>query len=135
MVKKNDLLKIIRKLTCLSVKLVLDGVDTNLIGMLNDRDIIWGKLHLLSNTNQIPGGSAVQIVQFINQGQQLPYVPPTIAQEQQNYLIEYHRDHGPWLDNQASKEALKEFILTRVDEIYLELLYEQRIWYKGKTLW
>ena len=51
----------------------------NLISMLDPRDNVWGKLHLVSNTNQMPGGPAQQIVQSTNQGQQQPYVAPTTA--------------------------------------------------------
>ena len=39
-VKKNDMPKIIGKTTYSSVKLLLDAVDTNLINMVDDRDII-----------------------------------------------------------------------------------------------
>ena len=47
--KKNDMPTIVGKPTYTTVKPVLDAVDKNLIGMLDDRDNIYGKLHLVSN--------------------------------------------------------------------------------------
>ena len=133
-VKKNDVQSIRGKPTYTSCKPILDAVEMNLINMLDPRDNIWGKLHLVANTQQMQGGPVQQIVRSTNQGQQLPYIAPTTARERQNYLIAYHQDQGHWLDDQAAEEVLKEFILSRVDEVYLEALYEPRIRYKGKTL-
>ena len=39
------------------------------------------------------------------------------------------------MDDQAAEEASKKFILSTMDNNYLELLHEPRIHYKGKTLW
>ena len=134
--KKNYVPKIIVKATYTTVKSVLDAVDKNIISMLDDRDNIYGKLHLVSNTSHLAGGPAHQVVQSTNQGWQLPYVHHTAtARERQNYLIEYHQDHGNWLDDQNAEESLKNFILIRVDKIYLDALCEPRFQYKGKTLW
>ena len=91
-VKKNDVSKIMGKPTYTTVKPVLDAVDKNLIGMLDDRDNIYGKLHLVSNTSQLAGGPAQQVVISANQGRPQPYVHRTIARERQNYLHEYCRD-------------------------------------------
>ena len=38
------------------------------------------------------------------------------------------------MDDQNDEEAYKEFILTRVDEVYLKALYQPRIRYNGVTL-
>ena len=81
----------------------------------------------------MPGGPPQQIVQSTNQGRQLPYVAPTIARERQNYLITYHQEQSFWLDDQEAEEALNEFILSRVEDVYLEALHQPRIRYKGKT--
>ena len=124
--------RIMGKPNYLSCKPVLDVVEMNLINMLDPRDNIWGKLHLVDNTHQMQGGPPQQIVWSTNQGQQLPYIAPTTLRERQNYLITYHQNQGYWLDDQAAKELLKEFIISRVDEVYLEALYQPRIRYKGK---
>mmetsp|Transcript_48965 Transcript_48965/g.55453 ORF Transcript_48965/g.55453 Transcript_48965/m.55453 type:complete len:98 (+) Transcript_48965:267-560(+) len=76
-VKKNDVPKVIGKPTYTTVKPVLDAVDKNLIGMKDDRDDIYGKLHLVSDTSQLQGGPAQQVVPSANQGRPLPYVHPT----------------------------------------------------------
>ena len=75
----------------------------------------------------MPGGPPQQIVRSTNQDQQLPYIAPTTSRERQNYLITYHQNQGYWLNDQAAEEALKEFILSRVDEVYLEALHQPRI--------
>ena len=38
------------------------------------------------------------------------------------------------MDDQSAEEALKKFILSRVEDVYLEALHQPRIRYKGKTL-
>ena len=105
-VKKNDVPSIRGKPTYSSCKPVLDAVEMNLINMLDPRDNIWGKLHLVANTHHMQGGPPQQIVRSTNQGQQLPYIAPTTSRERQNYFITYHQNQGYWLDDQAAEEAL-----------------------------
>ena len=57
-IKKNDVPKVSREPTYITMKPVLDVVDKNLIGMLYDQDNIYRKLHLVSNTSQLAGGPA-----------------------------------------------------------------------------
>ena len=102
-VKKNDVQSIRGKPTYTSCKPILDAAEINLINMLDPRDNIWGKLHLVANTQQMQGGPLLQIVRSTNQGQQLPYIAPTTSRERQNYLITYHQEQGYWLDDQAAE--------------------------------
>ena len=106
-VKKNDVPSIRGKPTYPSCKPILDAVEMNLINMLDPRDNIWGKLHLVANTHQMQGGPPQQIVRSTNQGQQLPYIASTTSRKRQNYLTTYHQNQGYWLDDQAAEEPLK----------------------------
>ena len=53
--KKNDVPPISGKPTLTKVNSLLDVVDQNLINMNDDRDTIYGKLHLVTNTSQLVG--------------------------------------------------------------------------------
>lgn len=57
-VRINDVPRVMVKSNCLSYKSVLDAVEMNLINMENPWDTILGKLQLVINTSQMPGGSA-----------------------------------------------------------------------------
>ena len=65
-VKKDDMPRIRGNPNYLTCKPVLDRVKTNLINMLNPRDNTWGKLHIVSNTSQIPREPAQQVVRSTN---------------------------------------------------------------------
>ena len=56
--KKNDLEAISWTPTFTKVKTLLDALDKNLINMNDDRDPIYVKLHLVTNTSQLVGGPA-----------------------------------------------------------------------------
>ena len=67
-VKKNEVPNIMGKPTYTTVKPVLDMVDKILIGMYDERDLLYGKLHLVSNRSQLQGGPPQQVVASTNQG-------------------------------------------------------------------
>ena len=39
------------------------------------------------------------------------------------------------MNDQAAQEILKEFILSRIEEVYIKLVYQPKVWYKGIILW
>ena len=79
--KKNDIPTICRKPTFTSCKLSMNAIDKSLININNEHDPIYGKLHTVSNTSQLPGGPALQVVLSTNQGILTPYVAPTTTRE------------------------------------------------------
>ena len=109
--KKNDISTIRRKPTFTSCKPLIDAVDKNLINMDNERDPIYGKLHTVSNTSQLPGGPALQVVSSTNQGRLTPYVTPTTTREQHNYVTRHYKNQLYWLKNMNTEEECKKFII------------------------
>ena len=101
--KKNDIPKIRRKPTFTSVKPLLDAVDKNLINIKDDCNAIYGKLHLFTNTSQLVGGLAQQVVLSTNQGRLTPYVAPITTREQHNYVTRHYKNQQFWLDNQNAE--------------------------------
>ena len=91
-VKKNDILTICGRPTFTSCQPLIDAVEKNLINMADDRDVIYGKLHCLENTGQLPHGSLAQVVPSSNQGQLAPFVQPTTNWEQHNYVSTHHEN-------------------------------------------
>ena len=70
----------------------------------------------------------------VNQFEPQEWVIPITQQQRETYLIEYFKLQNNWLDDQAAQEALKEFILSRIEEIYMRELHTAKIRYKGVTL-
>ena len=60
--------------------------------MYNPRDPLYGKLHLIDDTSQFNGGPTQQIVPSAGQGRPIPYVNPTIVQQQGNYMHDFWED-------------------------------------------
>ena len=133
-VKKNEVQRVIGRPTYLSLKPLIDAVETNLINMDDLRDPIWGKLHMIQIIAQSANRPAAQVMASTNQGVQDPYLHLTTARESEMYLIEYHREQSYFLNDGAAEDACKELILSRVDEVYLKELHQPRIRYKGITL-
>ena len=79
--KENDIPAIRGKPTFTSCKPLMDAIHKNPINMNDERDPIYGKLHTVSNTSQLPGGLVVQVVPLTNQGRLEPYVAPTTTRE------------------------------------------------------
>ena len=133
-VKKNEVSKIMGKPTCTTVKPLVDAIVKNLIGMYDARDPLFGKLHLIDDRSQLVGGPAQQVLPSVDQEQPIPYVAPTIVQERKKYLHDFHEDQENWLDDQNAEESLKNLVISRVNEVYLDELKELRFQYKGKIL-
>lgn len=76
------------------------------------------------------GGPAQQVVQSTNQNQQVPYIALITAQKGQSYIITYYQEQTFWLDDQNAKEACQNFIISSMDKVYLNTLYQPKIWYK-----
>ena len=112
----------------------MDAMDKNLINMDNEHDPIYGKLHTVSNTSQLPGGPALQVVRLTIQGRLTPYVAPTTTREQYNYITKHHKNQFVWLEDMNAEEACKKLIILVINAVYLEPLWEPRFEYKGKTL-
>ena len=100
----------------------MDAIDKNLLNMNNERDPIYGKLHTVSNTSQLLGGSTVQVVPSTNQGRLAPYVAPTTIREQHNYVTTHHKNQLMWLEDMNTKKACKKLIISVIDAVYLEPL-------------
>ena len=82
--KKNDVPPISEIPTFTTYKPLIDTVNKNLINMKDDRDPIYGKLHIVSNKSQLVNGPALQVVQSTNQGRLTVFVATTIVWEQHN---------------------------------------------------
>ena len=65
--KKNDIGVIRGKPTFTLLQPLQDAIEKNLIAMFDDRDPVYGKLHILEDTSQLAGGPAAQVVSQ-NQG-------------------------------------------------------------------
>ena len=65
--KKNDIGVICGKPTFTSCQQFIDTVKKNLIAMPDDRDLIYGKLHWLEDTSQLPHGPVVQVGKEVKQ--------------------------------------------------------------------
>ena len=75
-IKKNDVQRIVGKPTYATVKPILDAVEMNLINMDDQRDAVWGKLHILEDTSILANGPPAMIAASVNQGEQIPWVVP-----------------------------------------------------------
>ena len=84
----------------------MDVVDKNHIDMYNTRDPLYGKLHLINDISQLVGGPAQQVVQSADQGQPIPYVAPTVR-EQQNCMHNFREDQKTGWMMKMSKNLLK----------------------------
>ena len=100
----------------------MDANNKNLINMDDERDPIYGKLHIVSNTSQLLGGPAVQVVLSTNQGRLAQYVTPTTTQERHNYVTTHHKNQLMWLEDMNTEEACKKLIISVIDAVYLEPL-------------
>ena len=85
----------------------MDAVDKNLINMEDDRDPIYGKLRIVSNTSQLVNIPAIQVVLSTNQGRLVAFFPTdTVRQRQQhNYLTRHHKNQLYWLEDGNAEEA------------------------------
>jgi len=133
-IKKNDVPRITGKPTYATVKPILDAVETNLINMNDQRDPFWGKLHILQDTSGLVNGPDAMIPESTNQFEPDEWQLGFTHRQREIYLHGYFRDQNNFLDDQAAQEALKEFILSRLDEVYMRELYTARIGYKGVEL-
>ena len=84
--KKNDIGVIRGKPTFTSCQPLIDAVEKNFIAMPDYQNLIYGKLHRLEDTSQLPHGPAVQVVPSPNQGQLALFLPPTTNRERHNYV-------------------------------------------------
>ena len=102
--------------------------------MNDDRDTIYGKLRLVTNISQLMRGPTQQVVLSTNQGRLPPYLAPTTTREQHNFVTKFYEDQQYWLDNVNVEKIGKKFIISIVNAVYLEPLWEPRFEYKGKSL-
>ena len=61
-----------------------------------------------------------QIQPTVHPGEIMPWVHPTTARDRENYMIGHVRDMEPYKNELAINEAMKDFILTRVDPVYFD---------------
>ena len=97
--------------------------------MPDDWGLIFGKLHRLEDTRQLPQGPAVQVVPLTNQRQLAPFVPPTTNRERHNYVNLHHEAQKAWLEDYHAEEACKNLIITIVDKVYSEELWDEQLGY------
>jgi len=120
-----------------TVQPIREAVITNLIGMSDRRDPQWGMLWMILNTANaalFPGGPQAQIQPTAHPGDIIPWVQPTTQRDRENYMIGHVRDMERYENELAINEAMKDFILTRVDPVYFDALRRPRIGFKGVTL-
>ena len=125
-VKKNNLEPISGTPTHSKVKPLFDAMDKNLIHTNDDRDTVYGKLPLVTNTSHLVGGSVQQVVPSTNQGRLPPYLAPTTTQERHNFVTRFYKNQQYWLEDVNAEEADKKFIISIVDAVHLEPLWEPR---------
>ena len=101
--------------------------------MYDDRDPVYGELHVLLDTSQLAGGPAAQVASQ-NQGQLVPFVPTTSVRQRHNEVSQHNEKQAQWLEDNHANEACKNLVIKIVDKVYLEKLYNERFGYKGKTL-
>ena len=75
-IKKNDVQRIVGKPTYASVKLILDAVEMNLVNMNDQRDAVWGKLHILEDTSILANGPPAVTPASVNQVEPIPWIIP-----------------------------------------------------------
>ena len=120
-----------------TVQPIREAIITNLIGIVDSRDPMWGTLWMILNTANaalFPGGPPAQIQPTAHPGDIIPWVHPTTARDRENYMIGHVRDIERYENELAINEAMKDFILTRVDPVYFDALRRPRIGFKGVTL-
>ena len=120
-----------------TVQPIREAIITNLIGIVDSRDPMWGTLWMILNTANaalFPGGPPAQILPTAHPGDILPWVHPTTARDRENYMIGHVRDMERYENELAINEAMKDFIHTRVDPVYFDALRRPRIGFKGVTL-
>ena len=132
--KKNDIPPVSEKPTFTLCKPLMDAFDKNLINMEDDRDPIYGKLHLVSNTSQLLNGPALQVVASTNQGRLVAFIPIDTVRQRHNYVTRHHKNQLIWIKDGNTEEACKKLIISVIDSVYLEPLWEPSFKYKGKTL-
>ena len=77
------------------VQPVREAIITNLIGIVDRRDPMWGTLWMILNTANaalFPGGPPAQIQPTAHPGDIIPWVHPTTARDRENYMIRLVRD-------------------------------------------
>ena len=88
--------------------------------MTDDHNIIYGKIHRLEDTSQLPHGPLAQVVPSSNQGQLTPFFSPTTNWEQHNYVNTHHKNQKMWLENLNAEEACENLIILIINKVYLE---------------
>ena len=132
--KKNDIGVICGKPTFTLLQPLHDALEKNLIAMPDERDTIYGKLHLLEDTSQLAGGPDDQVEPSTNQGQMEPFLAATTVRERHNNVMQHNNAQTQWLEDNNANEACKNLVIKIVDKVYLEKLYNERFGFKGKTL-
>ena len=92
--KKNDIGVICGKPTFTLLQPMHDSLEKNLIVMYDDRNPVYGKLHILEDTSQLAGGPAVQVVTSTNQEKQVPFVETTTVCERHNEVARHNEDQA-----------------------------------------
>ena len=132
--KKNDSPPIHRKPTFMLCQPLIDTIDKNLIRMKNYRDLVYGKLHLIEDTSRLAGAPAAQVVPATNHRQLTTFINANTVQEQYNYVTTHYDNQRLLIEDRNTEEACKELIISVIDKVYLEELWDKRFGYKGKTL-
>ena len=100
--------------------------------MKYDREPVYGRLHLIENTGNLPNGQPVAA--SINQGQPIAWAQGVTQRERENYFIDYLCNQEQYLSNQEAQEVLKDFIIKVFNKVYLQQLKQLRLGYKNVTL-
>ena len=92
--------------------------------MNENRDLTYGKFHLITNTALavLPNGPPASVVPSTNQGPPPTWNANTVVWVRENQLLQHTVEQKKWLCDQAAGEACKEFIISRIDEVYMKLL-------------
>ena len=106
--KKNNIPPICGKPTFTLCQPLIDAIKKNLINMTDDWDVIYGKLHCLEDTSQLPHGPLAQVVPSSNQGQLAPFLPPTTNREQHNYVSTHHENQKKMVRGFECRRSMQE---------------------------
>ena len=120
--------------TFLQLHGIIHYIEGNCMAIADDRDIKYGKGHILTDTSLLTGGPAAQIPPSVR--------PPTmvdraVGQTQvnwDNYSNNWNRQYNYFHDDHEVQEAIKKWFFMVVDEAYFAEIKDSRTGFRGLTV-
>ena len=128
-VKSRDVDSIVGKPTFHDCCLIRLGVEENCMAVKDHRDPKYGKLHLIKNTSQLPGGPANELPRLTDRG--IPAYPDQDWYSRQDYATAWVTEQTEYLNDENFDDALCQFILDNVEEVYLAGLKDRCVGFKN----